>query len=142
MKKKLNFRFFIPLVVIIFSGYGQLFAGNLVSSRDSFSLKSTIVKTDFTIDNQVDLDVFTYTTDQPFSGKMNFKLRATDNEVEEDEQISSKKELISNNYFAAFFQPIEGLTCFTTLKKKATYSTFIHTFFPCKKYVLFQVFRI
>ncbi|WP_418263257.1 hypothetical protein [Flavobacterium faecale] len=142
MKKKLNYRFFLYLIVIIFSGYSSLFATNFISNSYSFSIEKANEKGNVGNENVLITCLTSFHIEQPFTKNIDFKLRATDNEVEEDEQFSSKKELLSKSYFASFYQILRGINIPITVKKKASYKTIFNNLISYKRYVFFQVFRI
>lgn len=142
MKKKLAFRIMLPLIILLISGYGSVLLANFDGYHDNFSETDgfSINQTNFFQHNLV--DAFVIKKEQPFSKRNYIKLRAIDNEVDEDEVDTSDNQLVSNNYFANFYRSLSSSDKLINFKETATFQTVFYYLTTYKKYVLFQVFRI
>ncbi|GIZ07725.1 hypothetical protein [Flavobacterium sp. UMI-01] len=142
MKKNLKFRIFLFFGILLCCGYHPLFASNTSSNEHSFSVLIIHAKSNTCFEKSIEGTYATCHLAQPFQNSYSFKLRATDNEVEEDEQLSSRKELITKKDFSSYYQTITSSTGSCTIKKKAVYKTVFNDLISYKRYVFFQVFRI
>ncbi|WP_366182851.1 hypothetical protein [Flavobacterium ovatum] len=142
MKKKLIFRLFAPVLILLLSGYGTALVGNFDGPFKSFAFDTNLNANDRQFFQQNGAGLLTIKKDQPLSNKKNIKLRATDNEVDEDEVDTSDSPLTSNNYFATFYQSVSFGDYLVNFKEKANFKTVFYNLTTYKKYVLFQVFRI
>lgn len=132
----------LPLIILLVSGYGSVLLANFDGHHGNFSETNTcsINQTNFFQHNLVD-DLL-IKKEQPLSKRNYIKLRATDNEVDEDEVQTSDNQLVSNNYFANFYRSLSSSDKLINFKETANFQTVFYYLTTYKKYVLFQVFRI
>ncbi|MFD2602138.1 hypothetical protein [Flavobacterium suzhouense] len=135
-------RFFITLLVLVFAGNGQLDAHSYAASTNTTLYKTLEnigkVRCDVTVNNETN-----FMRSSRYFEPDNSKLRATDNEGEEEElNHTSKKSLQLNGYhIAAFFNSV--LASFYHDDKKNTPATDnLFHFTSYKRYIAFRVIRI
>ncbi|WPR70229.1 hypothetical protein SLW70_09755 [Flavobacterium sp. NG2] len=136
--KNLKIKFFLPFFVILFSGYGQLYAHSCLDKMTS----AFVSYENITHETPLKGCFNTLQLSQSPDKYRNIKLRATDNEVEEEEITSSKKVIVSNNYFSSFYSSLSANDFTSYLKKRAPFYSFFYHFTACKIFVVFQVFRL
>ena len=139
--KNIRANFFLPILVLIFSGLGQVYA----HSCDA-AIGASIHPSEKSIQygnghNQMIPGLSAKLNQSPI-GYRNIKLRATGSEVEEEEVFSSKKIIVSNNYFASYYNSLSASYFTSHIQKGAPFYSFFYHFSPCKIFVVFQVFRL
>lgn len=136
-------RYFLPLCILLLSGYRPLSAHTVKESTFlSFLNKSIAEETATLCSTKVEHAVIVSTSSSGTANKSQKKLFIAENEIEEDKWISLKALLDSANYIAAILYAfIAGylfryLTkCFLTAKHLAHFSSY-------RWHIILQVFRI
>lgn len=131
-------KYLVSIYVILLCGYGNLYAND---NQDSIAISLNKEC------NQSDIiqsfhDLMTQSLQSNVSQDIN-KIRATDNEVAEEEEVASiKKDKTSSVYFSTVLYA-EQLGCFcNNVKKRLPQSKFFARFLTNKLHVIFSVFRI
>ncbi|MCW2120915.1 hypothetical protein [Flavobacterium sp. 7A] len=144
MIKKLFIQYLLLSFLVLFGGTGtSMYAIHLDHSTSALcSLKSHDNHSTLLTNYFDHSDIFLNTQHSSGGRDLN-KLRATDNEGEEDEVLTSKKELINTaNYLATFYQITDDIAYYGSCNKRTVYRITFDCYTSCRKYVLFQVFRI
>jgi hypothetical protein len=130
-------RFFIALSVFMLTGFGQLHASAHKDSKGVLLEKSENLKEQY-IDALLNGHPSIVKSSHYFQPD-NSSIRATDNEVEEDELSSAKKYLDANKYFSVslFDQSLVNLS--HSIKNNLFFNKH---FFPLSSYRRFIVFRV
>ncbi|MCG9792537.1 hypothetical protein [Flavobacterium algicola] len=142
MKKKLTFRIFLPLLILLLSGFGKEVFANIDGNFKIFAMDTVFNANNFQVLQQNTSGFSILKKEIPASNKTNIKLRVIDNEVDEDEIHVTDNRLSSNNYFATFYNTRSFSDYLVDFKKVSSFQTVFYYLTTYKKYVLFQVFRI
>lgn len=139
---KFLLRFFITLFVLVFAGNGQLDAHSYVSDTNTTLYKTLEnigkVRCDATVNNET-----SFMRSSHYFEPDNSKLRATDNEGEEEElNHTSKKSLQLNSYHIAIFFNNVLASFYHDDKKHIPATDSLFHFTSYKRYIAFRVIRI
>jgi len=141
---KLLLKFFIALYIFLSGGYGQLRAAtayeNCLCSSKIYNLDGTIHSA-LTVSLQ-DTDCLTYKSALSQKDKANDKIDNSDNEENEDEQISVKKLSPTNKYFTTVFGSKAQGYSYHDIKKSTPSRSFFTNFISQRWYIIFRVIRI
>lgn len=134
-------KIFILMFLILFNGYGNLYAYNSETSPVSLSKHSAKISfSNFKTEDMISRSLLNFK--QTSKEDNSIKLRATNNEVEEEEVVSSQKVIVSNNYFASFYNLLKANDVIDHIKKWITSNNLFYFFSESKRYIFFQVIRI
>ncbi len=139
--KNLATKFILPVIVILFSGYSQLCARGSQGNISSLAMNSDKLMHFNFENNQMIPGLFLKLNQSPEQNSI-LKLRATDNEVEEEETISAKKGIVANNYFSSYYSTLSTSNFTSYIKKRVPFKTPLYYFSSCKIFVIYQVFRL
>lgn len=139
--KNFAFKYILPVLFILFSGYGQLYANSSQDNISSLTMNSERMICFHFEKHQMTPDFFLKLNQSPEENSI-LKLRATDNEVEEEEVISAKKTIVVNNYFSSFYNILSASDFTSYIKKRVSFHTLLYHFSSCKIFVVYQVFRL
>lgn len=138
---KFLIRFLISLTVFVLTGYGQLDAHTHNEGNSD-----TIVKNLDRVGN-VNVDIVSHGTNLMRSSHYfepdTSKIRATDNEGEEEElsQTSKKSSEISSYFIPSFFNNVPA-SFYHYVKKSLPFTEHFSHFTSYRRYIAFRVFRI
>ena len=141
---KLLIRFFIALYIFLLSGYAQLHATGMykdcVCNSHIYNLDGSI-HAGLSVSLQ-DADCLTYKTALSKKDKVDDKIDTSDNEEENDEQVSVKKLLDANKYFVIAFGGQTSGLFYQDIKKSLPSCKLFSNFTSYKRYIIFRVIRI
>lgn len=135
---KILMKYLVAIYVILLCGYGNLYANENQDSADILLSKAS--KQSEAIQSFHDL--MKQSLQSNVSQDTN-KISATDNEVAEEEEVTSvKKDKTSSVYFSTVLYA-EQLGCLcNNIKKRLPQSKFFARFLTNKLHIIFSVFRI
>ena len=130
-------KYLFSFYIILFIGTSSLFANSKDANND---LNQTEKNSAEIINETLFLN---FQTVHAVLEKENSKIRATDNElVEEEESISEKKEIVSSTFFSSVLYAEQlGYLC-NNIKKRDLHNKFFVNNLSHKFHIVFCVFRI
>lgn len=139
--KNIRANFFLPILILLFSGLGQVYAHSCDAAIGA-SIHPSEKSIHFSNGHHQTIPGLSVKLNQSQIANRNIKLRATDSEVEEEEVFSSKKGIVTKNYFASYYNSLSASDLTSYIQKRAPFYSFFYHFSPCKIFVVFQVFRL
>jgi hypothetical protein len=138
---KFSIKFFLSLYILLLGGYGQVYA-KVYQDCVCYSSSKTI---DWSEHASVDSDQNDQTlitkSGHCITENEEYKLRATDNENEDDDQLSVKKYFEACNYFPSdFYGQLPGYFFSYTIKRLPHCKHF--SYFSSDTYLKLRVLRI
>lgn len=131
-------KYFLSIYIILLFGsaslYAKIFEDNIEISLNSVKNQSEL--------NDAQLNLILKSFHATIEKEVK-KIRATDNEVvEEEESISTKRELLTSTYFSTVLYA-EQLGCFcSNIKKRLPQNDFFVPFISNRLHIIFGVFLI
>ena len=141
---RLLVRFFVALYVFLLAGHGEAYAAkayqDCMCSSKIYNLDGTI-HAGLSVSLQ-DADCLTYKTDLSKKDKVNDRIDTSDNEEDDNEQVSLKKFLDVNKYLVTIYGGQASGFSHHDIKKSMPSSRLFTNFISQKWYILFRVIRI
>jgi hypothetical protein len=137
--KKLILRFFLPLCIFLLNGNPLLYAHAVDAEFPAFETHDGALAINAGI-TPVDL---TFISQPSSSGKrQKFAWELAENETEEDEVVSSKKQFPAKALFAAIFYALAFAFFILFIRKRLSLSRHFSDISAYRRHLVFQVFII
>ena len=138
---KFSIKIFLSLYILLLGGYGQIYAKAYNDCICYSSSKTINWSEQPTVDSEQNTQTLITKSGHCITENEESKLRATDNENEDDDQFSLKKYIETGNYFAVtFYGQLPGYF-FNYTKQRLPYCRHF-SYFSSDTYLKLRVLRI